>query len=95
FLKLPIYVHNKYMTDDRKYCDALTAKQMTRWKYWIVANFYFTAFLFHPLRVFRIAFNFVRGRETSKMESFLQETRRKLRLRRGNRTEKATQPAGV
>lgn len=85
FLKLPIYVHNKYMTEDRKYCDQLTAKQMTRWKYWIVANFYLTAFLFHPGRVFRIFFNFLRGRETSKMESFLQETRRKFQLRKGRK----------
>jgi hypothetical protein len=32
--------------------------------------------------VFRILWNFVRGKETSKMESFLQETVRKLRLRK-------------
>ena len=82
FLKLPIYVHNKYMTENRKYCDALTAGQMTRWKYWIVANFYLTAFVFHPTRVFRILFNFLRGKETSKMESFLQETLRKFQLKR-------------
>ncbi len=89
FLKLPIYVHNKYMTDDRRYC-SLTSKQMTRWKYWIVANFYVTAFVFHPTRVFRILFNFMRGKETSKMESFLQETRRKFQLKRGKK--KVTQP---
>ena len=89
FLKLPIYVHNKYMADDRKYCDALTARQLTMWKYWIVANFYLTAFLFHPTRVFRILFNFFRGKETSKMESFLQETRRKFRLKRGRKETRA------
>jgi hypothetical protein len=33
-------------------------------------------------RVFRILWNFVRGKETSKMESFLQETLRKFRLRK-------------
>jgi radical SAM superfamily enzyme YgiQ (UPF0313 family) len=82
FLKLPIYVHNKFLTEDRKYCDALTAKQLTRWKYKVVANFYFNSFLFHPTRVFRILWNFVRGKETSKMESFLQETMRKFRLRK-------------
>lgn len=89
FLKLPIYVHNKYMAEERKYCDALTARQLTRWKYWIVANFYMTAFLFHPTRVFRILFNFLRGKETSKMESFLQETRRKFRLKRGRKEARA------
>lgn len=82
FLQLPIYVHNKFLTEDRKFCDALTAKQLTRWKYKVVANFYFNSFLFHPTRVFRIMWNFVRGKETSKMESFLQETMRKFRLRK-------------
>ncbi len=90
FLKLPIYVHNKFMTQERNYCAALTARQMTRWKYWIVANFYFTAFLFHPGRVFRILLNFLRGRETSKMESFLQETRRKFFLRWRRKAKTAT-----
>lgn len=82
FLKLPIYVHNKFLSADRKFCDAFTARQLTRWKYKVVAAFYFNSFLFHPGRVFRILWNFVRGRETSKMESFLQETLRKFRLRK-------------
>ena len=82
FLQLPIYVHNKFLSEDRKFCDALTAKQLTRWKYRVVAAFYFNSFLFHPGRVFRILWNFVRGKETSKMESFLQETVRKFRLRK-------------
>ncbi len=86
FLKLPIYVHNKFLGDDRKFCDAFTARQLTRWKYWVVLNFYANAFLFRPGRLFRILWNFVRGKETSKMESFLQETLRKFRLK------KRTQP---
>lgn len=89
FLKLPIYVHNKYMTEERNYCRHLTGKQMTRWKYWIVANFYLTSFLFHPGRVFRIFWNALRGKETSKMESFLNETRRKLSFRFGRGKNKA------
>jgi hypothetical protein len=46
--------------------------------------------------VFRILWNFMRGKETSKMESFLQETRRKFRLRRkpqGEAAAKASSPA--
>ena len=96
FLKLPIYVHNKFMTTERNYNPNMTARQMTRWKYWIVANFYLNNFLFHPGKVFRIAFNFLRGRETSKMESFLQETRRKLSFRRAGRgTKTVAAPARV
>ena len=82
FLKLPIYVHNKFLSDDRKFCDAFTAKELTRWKYKVVAAFYLNSFLFRPGRVFRILWNFLRGKETSKMESFLQETMRKFRLRK-------------
>ncbi len=82
FLKLPIYVHNKYMVDSRNYNPYLTAKQMTRWKYWIVLNFYMTNLLFHPGKYFRIVINFLRGKETSKMESFLQETKRKFTFRK-------------
>ena len=87
FLKLPIYVHNKFMSPDRNYNPHMMAKQMTRWKYWIVANFYLTNFLFHPGKVFRIFWNFLRGKETSKMESFLQETKRKFTLRRRSRSD--------
>jgi radical SAM superfamily enzyme YgiQ (UPF0313 family) len=80
FLQLPIYVHNKFLSDDRKFNEHFTAKQLTRWKYKVVAAFYFNSFLFHPGRVFRILWNFLRGKETSKMESFLQETMRKFKL---------------
>ena len=85
FLKLPIYVHNKYMSEDRNYNWHMTAREMTRWKYRIVAAFYLNSFLFHPTRTVRILWNFVRGRETSKMESFLQETKRKFSLRKRGR----------
>ena len=97
FLKLPIYVHNKFMSKERNYNPHMTAKQMTRWKYWIVANFYFTNFLFHPGKVLRIFWNFFRGRETSKMESFLQETKRKFGLRRKSRDPApvAREPVGA
>jgi radical SAM superfamily enzyme YgiQ (UPF0313 family) len=82
FLQLPIYVHNKFLSEDRKFCDAFTAKQLTRWKYKVVAAFYLNKFARRPWRVFRILWNFVRGKESSKMDSFLQETLRKFRLRK-------------
>ena len=71
FLKLPIFVHNKYMSEARNYNWHMTAKEMTRWKYWIVANFYFVSFARRPWRVAEIFWNFLRGRETRKLESFL------------------------
>jgi len=95
FLKLPIYVHNKFLSEDRKFCAAFSARQLTRWKYKVVAAFYFNSFLFRPGRVFRILWNFVRGKETSKMESFLQETLRKFRLRKKSSHAPAPKPAAV
>lgn len=95
FLKLPIYVHNRYMTEARNYCRNLSARQMTLWKYRIAANFYLTSFLTRPTRVFRILWNFLRGRETNKLESFLQETRRKLAFRfRGRSVVAASRRVG-
>jgi radical SAM superfamily enzyme YgiQ (UPF0313 family) len=82
FLKLPIYVHNTFLSEDRKYNEHFTAKELTAWKYKVVRAFYVRSLLLRPSRWFRILWNFVRGRETSKMESFLQETMRKLRLRK-------------
>jgi radical SAM superfamily enzyme YgiQ (UPF0313 family) len=83
FLKLPIYVHNKFLSDDRKFCDAFSAKELTRWKYKTVTAFYTRSLLLRPWRIGRILWNTLRGKETSKMESFLQETLRKFRLKRG------------
>ncbi|HEB53247.1 MAG TPA: B12-binding domain-containing radical SAM protein, partial [bacterium] len=89
FLKLPIYVHNTYLSEDRKYNENFTAKELTRWKYKVVRAFYTRSLLLRPQRWFRILWNFLRGRETSKMESFLQETMRKFRLRKQPSGERA------
>jgi len=85
FLKLPIYVHNKFLSEERKYNEHFTAKQLTKWKYWVVLNFYLTSAVFRPGRVFKTIWNALRGRETSKMESFLHETLRKFRIKGSKR----------
>lgn len=82
FLKLPIYVHNTFLSDDRKFNEHFTAKELTAWKYRVVRAFYTRSLLLRPWRMFRILWNTLRGKETSKMESFAQETLRKLRLGR-------------
>jgi hypothetical protein len=51
-------VHNKFLSEDRKFNEHFTAKQLTRWKYKVVAAFYLNSFLFRPGRVFRILWNF-------------------------------------
>jgi len=84
----PLLVHSKTLTERRSYCEHLSAAALTRWKYWILMNFYLTAWLTHPLRVPRIVANALSGRQTSVMEKFLAQRRRRLlrRLRRGKQT---------
>ena len=65
-----------------------------------IARFYLNSLIFHPGKFVRIFWNFLRGKETSKMESFLQETKRKITMRRGGKSdskseEKSPQPAEV
>ncbi|MAD32497.1 MAG: hypothetical protein CMJ88_01900 [Planctomycetes bacterium] len=91
FLKLPIYVHNTFLSEDRKFNENFNASELTKWKYKVVRAFYTRSLLLRPQRWFRILWNFMRGKETSKMESFLQETMRKLRLRK--RPQVTAEPA--
>jgi anaerobic magnesium-protoporphyrin IX monomethyl ester cyclase len=92
FLKLPIYVHNNYLSEDRNYNWHMSAKQLTRWKYWIVLNFYLTSFARRPWRVPLIFWNFLLGKETRKLESFL---RVRLKQMFGGRKRKRTSTTPV
>jgi radical SAM superfamily enzyme YgiQ (UPF0313 family) len=87
-LMTPIFVHDKYLTEDRNYCENLSARRLTLLKYWIVANFYVTSFVCHPGRIFRLIRNLVRGDEESKMDTFLAETKRRILAALGIRKHK-------
>ncbi|MBZ0254298.1 MAG: B12-binding domain-containing radical SAM protein, partial [Candidatus Methylomirabilis sp.] len=93
FLMTPIFVHEKYLTEDRNYCEHISARTLTVLKYWIVANFYITAWVTHPGRVFRLLSNLITGKEESKMDTFLNETKRKLMKRFGLGKKTPTLPA--
>jgi anaerobic magnesium-protoporphyrin IX monomethyl ester cyclase len=80
-LMIPIFVHDRSLGEDRNFCDHLSARQLTFFKYWIVANFYVTSFLTHPTRPFRLLRNLASGREASKMDTFLKESFRRFRHR--------------
>jgi radical SAM superfamily enzyme YgiQ (UPF0313 family) len=77
-LMTPIFVHDRSLTEDRNFCDHLTARQLTLYKYWIVANFYGASLLARPARPLGHLWNLVRGREASKMDTFLKETVRRF-----------------
>lgn len=77
-LMAPIFVHDKRLTEDRNYCEHISARRLTTLKYRIVANFYLTSVLTHPGRPFRLLRNLFTDREASKMDTFLAETKRKV-----------------
>jgi radical SAM superfamily enzyme YgiQ (UPF0313 family) len=85
FLLTPVFANEEKLLPENNYCDHLSAKQLTRWKYKLLLNFYGTSFLCRPWRVFRIVFNAMRGRETSKLETYLVDMRRKTWIAVKNR----------
>jgi radical SAM superfamily enzyme YgiQ (UPF0313 family) len=76
-LMAPLFGHRARLTDAFNYCEALSARQLTRWKYRILANFYLTSWVFHPTRLARVAYHALTGRQTTALEKFLGE---KVRL---------------
>jgi anaerobic magnesium-protoporphyrin IX monomethyl ester cyclase len=81
-LIVPIFGHHQHLSEERNYCEQLSARQLTRWKYRIVASFYLTSWLTHPTRLFRVIWNALRGRETSVLEKFIGERVKKFVARR-------------
>ena len=77
FLLTPIYANDEKLEDENNYCDHMSAKELTRWKYKLLLNFYAVSFATHPWRVLSLAWNVLRGKETRKMETFLIELKRK------------------
>jgi radical SAM superfamily enzyme YgiQ (UPF0313 family) len=84
-LMAPIFVHDRRLTEDRNYCEHVSARRLTALKYWIVANFYVTSLLTRPSRPFRLLWNLVTNREGSKMDTFLGEMKRRVPGARGLR----------
>ena len=99
FLLTPIFANEEKLLPENNYCEQLTAQQLTRWKYRLLANFYLTSFAFHPTRPFRIFWNALRGRETRKLETYLVDLRKKLgiavrnRFKRGKKSSESTATA--
>ena len=81
FLMTPIFANEAKLTTPHNYCEALTARQLTFWKYRLLANFYGLSFLVRPWKLFSVITNSLRGKETRKLETYLNEKlRRKKKL---------------
>jgi len=76
-LLTPIYANEARVLPENNYCDHLSHRQLTLWKYRLLLNFYGLSFLTRPWRLVQIAANTLRGRETRKLETFLVEFKRK------------------
>ncbi|MEX1025509.1 MAG: radical SAM protein [Planctomycetota bacterium] len=80
FLMTPIFANEAKLTEDHNYCDHMTARQLTWWKYRLLVNFYGISFLRHPWKLVQVVGNTLQGKETRKMETFLVELKRKAGL---------------
>lgn len=71
-MQAPLFVHDRWLTEDRNFSGTLSARTLTLWRYRIVFAFYLRAVLLNPRRWARLWRNFRSGREDSKLDSFLQ-----------------------
>lgn len=77
-LMAPMFCHYLVMTDEHNYCEHVSSWELTFYKYWIVANFYFSQWFWHPSRLIKTIRNVFLGKEESKMDTFLNEKKREL-----------------
>jgi radical SAM superfamily enzyme YgiQ (UPF0313 family) len=80
FLLTPIYANEARVEERNNYSYHLSAKQLTRWRYWTLLNFYAVSFATRPWRLISTLWNSLRGRETRKLETYLIDVRRKIRV---------------
>ncbi len=80
FLLTPIFANEAKVDEANNYSYNFTAKELTRWRYWTLANFYLVSYGTRPWRLVSTLWNALIGKETRKMESFLIDIRRKIRV---------------
>jgi len=81
-MQAPLFVHDRWLTEDRNFSVGLKARTLTYWRYRIVFAFYLRAVLLNPRRWARLWKNFRSGREDSKLDSFLQILKERFFTRR-------------
>jgi radical SAM superfamily enzyme YgiQ (UPF0313 family) len=80
FLLTPIFANEAKVSEENNYSYTLSAKQLTRWRYWTLLNFYAISYGMRPWRLVSTIWNALIGKETRKMETFLIDIRRKIRV---------------
>ena len=82
----PLFVHDRWITEERNFCSNMSARTLTYWKYRVVFAFYLRAIVLNPKRWWRIATNFFSEREDSKFDSFMRILRQRFFTRRAAKT---------
>lgn len=77
FLLTPIFANEEKLLDENNYCEHLSARELTAWKYKFLLSFYGRSFALRPWKVARLIWNTLRGRETRKLETYFADLRRK------------------
>ena len=80
FFFIPFAGTEGKLKEENNFCNNLTAKQLTRAKYLILLNFYPLSFAIRPVRPLRILVNLFRGRETTKLEGYLNNLKSRLKI---------------
>lgn len=82
----PLFVHDRWMTKERNFCDNMSARKLTYWKYRVVFAFYLRAIALNPKRWMRIISNFFSEREDSKFDSFMRIMKQRFFTKRAAKT---------
>ncbi|HVU01129.1 MAG TPA: radical SAM protein [Polyangiaceae bacterium] len=78
FLMTPVHVHDRFVTEKNNYSERVSARTLTAFKYRTILAFYGALFRAHPSRFRRVLGNLFSGEETTKLDVFLNETKRAL-----------------
>jgi anaerobic magnesium-protoporphyrin IX monomethyl ester cyclase len=81
----PIFVHDRWLTEDRNFSETMSARSLSYWRYRIMLTFYLRAVIARPSRFLRVIRNFFDGREESKLDSALQILKERWFTRRAVR----------
>ena len=77
-LAAPLHAMEARLREATNYCRALSARQLTYYKYAILASFYARQYLRRPQRVATLAANVARGHEAGRLEAFLLQRLRRI-----------------
>lgn len=93
FLLTPIFANEAKLSEANNYSKHFTAAELTRWRTWALLNFYAVSFATRPWRLVSTLWNSMTGKETRKLETYLIDVRRKIRVTLKGR--KATKKPGA